>query len=278
MREPDAMADTPQKSPETSPEKSETKDTLRFFLKLALFVFILRSLIVTSFVIPSESMLPRLLIGDYLFVTKWNYGYSRWSFPFGLPLLPGRILGHDPARGDVVVFRSPEPDDHDVIKRVIGLPGDTIQVREGQVFLNGRAIPKQRIADFILPLTPNFDANKCGPFLDTVSGQPVCRYPRFRETLPNGKSYDVLDQGNFPEADDTGIYTVPADHVFLMGDNRDDSADSRFAPPRGMGMISMNRLEGRAAVTFFSTDGSAEWIKPWTWVSAARWNRIGEGF
>ncbi|GAA3261903.1 hypothetical protein GCM10020258_25550 [Sphingomonas yabuuchiae] len=154
MREPDAMADTPQKSPETSPEKSETKDTLRFFLKLALFVFILRSLIVTSFVIPSESMLPRLLIGDYLFVTKWNYGYSRWSFPFGLPLLPGRILGRDPARGDVVVFRSPEPDDHDVIKRVIGLPGDTIQVREGQVFLNGRAIPKQRIADFILPLTP----------------------------------------------------------------------------------------------------------------------------
>ncbi|BCI70752.1 signal peptidase I [Sphingomonas paucimobilis] len=265
------MADTPQ--------KSEAKDTLRFFLKLALFVFILRSFIVTSFVIPSESMLPRLLIGDYLFVTKWNYGYSRWSFPFGLPLLPGRILGRDPARGDVVVFRSPGPDDHDVIKRVIGLPGDTIQVQNGQVILNGRPVPKQRVADFILPLTPNFPAEKCGAeHLDTVAGKAVCRYARFRETLPNGKSYDVLDQGDFPDRDDTVVYTVPAGDVFLMGDNRDDSADSRFAPPMGMGYIPMNRLEGRAAVTFFSTDGSAEWIKPWTWVSAARWNRIGEGF
>lgn len=265
------MADTP--------EKSETKDTLRFFLKLALFVFILRSFIVTSFVIPSESMLPRLLIGDYLFVTKWNYGYSHWSLPFGLPLLPGRILGRDPARGDVVVFRSPGPDDHDVIKRVIGLPGDTIQVRNGQVILNGRPVPKQRIADFVLPLTPNFNADKCGAeHLDTVAGQGVCRYARFRETLPGGKSYDVLDQGDFPDRDDTIVYTVPAGNVFLMGDNRDDSADSRFAPPMGMGYIPMERLEGRAAVTFFSTDGTAEWIKPWTWVSAARWSRIGEGF
>ncbi|WP_454279382.1 signal peptidase I [Sphingomonas sp. Marseille-Q8236] len=259
--------------------KSETKETLRFFLKLALFVFILRSFIVTSFVIPSESMLPRLLIGDYLFVTKWDYGYSRWSLPFGVPLLPGRILGRDPARGDVVVFRSPGPDDHDVIKRVIGLPGDTIQVTNGQVILNGRPVPKQRVADFVLPLTPNFGPDQCGPaHLDTVQGKAVCRYARFRETLPNGKSYDVLDQGDFPDRDDTVVYTVPAGNVFLMGDNRDDSADSRFAPPMGMGYIPMNRLEGRAAVTFFSTDGSAEWIKPWTWVTAARWNRIGEGF
>ncbi|MDR6145315.1 signal peptidase I [Sphingomonas sp. SORGH_AS870] len=269
------MADT---SP-SSPKSSEAKDTLRFFLKLALFVFILRSFIVTSFVIPSESMLPRLLIGDYLFVTKWNYGYSRWSLPFGVPLLPGRILGRDPARGDVVVFRSPGPDDHDVIKRVIGLPGDTIQVTNGQVILNGRPVPKQRVADFVLPLTPNFGPTECGAaYLDSVGGRSVCRYPRFRETLPGGKSYDVIDQGNLPDRDDTGVYTVPAGRVFLMGDNRDDSADSRFAPPMGMGMIPMDRLEGRAAVTFFSTDGSAEWIKPWTWVTAARWKRIGEGF
>ena len=128
LREPDAMADTPQKSPETSPEKSETKDTLRFFLKLALFVFILRSFIVTSFVIPSESMLPRLLIGDYLFVTKWNYGYSRWSLPFGLPLLPGHILARAPARGAVAGFRSAGPGDPVGLKRGLGLAAACVSV------------------------------------------------------------------------------------------------------------------------------------------------------
>ncbi|NTS63630.1 signal peptidase I [Sphingomonas sp. HHU CXW] len=259
---------------------SETKETLRFLLKLALFVFILRSFIFAPFSIPSESMLPRLLIGDYLFVSKWNYGYSRWSLPFGLPLIPGRIFASDPTRGDTVVFRSMEPDDHDVIKRVIGLPGDTIQMRRGQLFLNGKAIPKQRIADFIVPITPNFTEDKCGTQFQDVSAdnQPICRYPQFRETLPGGRSYRVLDQEYIAIADDTPVYRVPAGNVFLMGDNRDDSADSRFAPPEGMGYIPMERIEGKAIVNFWSTDGSAEWIKPWTWVSAARWSRIGEGF
>ncbi|MEG8039540.1 signal peptidase I [Sphingomonas sp. LR60] len=262
------------------PARSETGETVRFLLKLALFVFILRSFIFSPFSIPSESMLPRLLIGDYLFVSKWNYGYSRWSLPWGIPLIPGRIFASTPTRGDTVVFRSMGPDDHDVIKRVIGLPGDTIQMRNGQVFLNGQAIPKQRVADFIVPLTPNFPAEKCGAEFQDVdaSGQPICRYPRFRETLPGGRSYEVLDQGNLPIADDTDVYTVPAGDVFLMGDNRDDSADSRFAPPEGMGYIPMERIEGKALVTFWSTDGSAEWIKPWTWVSAARFSRIGHGF
>ena len=260
--------------------RSELNETVRFLLKLALVVLILRSFLFAPFSIPSESMLPRLLIGDYLFVTKWNYGYSRWSLPYGVPPIPGRILGRDPARGDVVVFRSPGPDDHDVIKRVIGLPGDTIQVRRGQVILNGKAIPKQRVADFVLPLTANFDAQKCGATFQDVdaAGVPVCRYPRFRETLPNGKSYMVLDQADIPQADDTGLYTVPAGSVFLMGDNRDDSADSRFPAPIGMGYIPMERIEGKAVVTFFSTDGNASWINPVSWVSAARWSRVGEGF
>ena len=275
------MADTP--APAASQPvkpRSETSETIRFLVKLAIVVYILRSFLFAPFSIPSESMLPRLLIGDYLFVTKWNYGYSRWSLPYGFPPIEGRLFGRDPTRGDVVVFRSPEPDDHDVIKRVIGLPGDTIQMRRGQVILNGVPVPKQRVADFVLPLTANFDESKCGAtFVDVDGkGQPICRYPQFRETLPNGKSYMVLDQADIPQADDTGLYTVPAGDVFLMGDNRDDSADSRFPAPIGMGYIPMERIEGKAVVGFFSTNGNARWFNPVSWFTAARWNRIGEGF
>ena len=280
------MADTPAPAPvpatpvpATKP-RSETSETIRCLVKLAIAVYILRSFIFAPFSIPSESMLPRLLIGDYLFVTKWNYGYSRWSLPYGFPPIPGRLFAHDPSRGDVVVFRSPGPDDHDVIKRVIGLPGDTIQMRRGQVILNGTPVPKQRVADFVFPLSANFDEQKCGAtFVDVdAKGTPICRYPQFRETLPNGKSYMVLDQADIPQADDTGVYTVPAGDVFLMGDNRDDSADSRFPAPIGMGYIPMEQIEGKAVVTFFSTNGNARWFNPVSWFTAARWNRIGEGF
>ncbi|TCQ09342.1 signal peptidase I [Sphingomonas sp. PP-CC-3A-396] len=263
----------------TKPQRSETSETFRFLLKLALVVLILRSFIFAPFSIPSESMLPRLLIGDYLFVSKWNYGYSRWSLPAGIPLIPGRIFGSTPTRGDVVVFRAPEVLDHDVIKRVIGLPGETVQMRQGTVYLNGKAIPKLRIADFTIPLTENFNAEKCGaPYVDVVANVQICRYPRFRETLPNGRSYEVLDQAELPDRDDTGLYTIPAGHIFVMGDNRDDSGDSRFPAPQGMGYVPLENVEGKAVVNFFSTDGDAEWLKPWTWVSAARWSRIGEGF
>jgi signal peptidase I len=257
-------------------KRSELRETLVFLVKLFVVVVLFRSFVLAPFSIPSESMLPRLFIGDYLFVSKWNYGYSRWSMPFGVPPVPGKIFSRVPPRGDVVVFRAPEVLDHDVVKRVIGLPGDTIQMRRGQLILNGLAVPKQRIADFVLPLTPSFGADKCdAAFQDVDDGRPVCRYPQYRETLPGGASYAVLDQGQMPDRDDTDVYTVPAGHVFLMGDNRDDSGDSRFAPPGGMGYVPLKNLEGRVLVTFFSTDGTAEWIKPWTWFSAARWNRIG---
>lgn len=260
--------------------QSESEQTVRFMAKLALGVLVLRSFIIAPFDIPSESMLPRLLIGDYLLVAKWPYGWSRWSLPFGVPLLPAMHWA-DPKRGDVVVFRSPDSateESHDVIKRVIGLAGDTIQVRHGQLILNGVAVPRDRVGDFVLPITPNF-ADRCPPGHEaTADRQPVCRWQRYRETLPGGRSYTVLDTRRDADGDETGLYTVPVGSVFLMGDNRDNSADSRFPAPIGMGYIPVDRLEGRALVTFFSTDGSAAWLKPWTWVSAARGARIGDGF
>ena len=275
------MADVERSAPEpvdvVVKRPSELRDTIGFLLRLALFVLILRSFVFSPFSIPSGSMLPRLLVGDYLFITKWNYGYSKHSLPFSLPLIPGRLFGRDPARGDVVVFKAP-PTEDDYIKRVIGLPGDTIQMRGGRLILNGVAVPQQQVGDFVVPDTPNYH---CRPeFRDTdARGWTICRFRQYRETLPGGRSYRVLDQGDGP-ADDTQVYTVPAGHVFLMGDNRDDSMDSRFPPMPGggIGYVPLQNLEGRAAVTFWSTDGGAEWIKPWTWFTAARWERIGEGF
>lgn len=260
------------------PESSFTS----FLVKLGLFVLVLRSFVFSPFSIPSESMLPRLLIGDYLIVAKWPYGFTHYSIPFSPPLWSGRLFGRDPERGDVVVFKAPPNQRQDYIKRVIGLPGDLIEVRNGQVILNGTPVPRKRIADFIEPLTDNSACKKSDAiqFREKASdGSERCRYPRYQETLPNGKSYAVLDLGTTP-ADDTQVYSVPADHIFLMGDNRDRSADSRFPAVEGagIGIVPTENIIGRACFSVFSTDGSAAWLKPWTWFSAARWERIGEGF
>ena len=271
-------------------KKSETGDFLFFLVKLGLFVFILRSFIISPFNIPSESMQPRLLIGDYLLVAKWPYGYSRYSLPFSLPLIPGRILPHTPERGDVVVFKAPPTQRQDYIKRVIGLPGDLVQVKNGVVFLNGNAIPKHRIGDLELPVTQNMidaSARENAPspcyrqtFEDRAAdGTPICRYPQYRETLPGGKSYNVLDLEN-SIADNTEVFVVPEGHLFLMGDNRDRSADSRFpaVDGAGIGFVPEQNLVGKALISVFSTNGSANWLLPWTWFTAARFDRIGEGF
>ncbi|MFN3474849.1 MAG: signal peptidase I [Blastomonas sp.] len=259
--------------------KSETADFLQFLVKLAIFFFILRSFIISPFNIPSESMQPRLVVGDYLLVSKWSYGYSRYSMPFNLPIIPGRILASQPERGDVVVFKAPPTADADYIKRVIGLPGDTIEMRDGTVWLNGKPVERRRVADFVIPASPNTRCYDRSFEVPGNEGTTVCSYPRFRETLPNGKSYYVLDLIDAPR-DTTEAIIVPEGHMFLMGDNRDNSLDSRFPAieGQGIGIVPQDHLVGRALVTVFSTDGSASWFLPWTWFTAARWDRIGEGF
>jgi signal peptidase I len=260
--------------------KGGIAETTRFLLLLFLFALLMRSFILAPFMIPSGSMLPRLMIGDYLFVAKWPYGYSRYSMPWDLGWWSGRFLGRTPERGDVAVFRYPGSD-RDYVKRLIGLPGDRIQMRGGRLFLNDQAVSKVRIADFLVPVTVNSPCNPGeGEARQAVfpGTGPQCVYPRYRETLPGGRSYEVLDQG-FSSGDDTPVFTVPAGHYFMMGDNRDDSSDSRFPLERdGVGFLPADHLVGRALITFFSTDGSAEWVKPWTWVSAARWDRVGRTF
>jgi signal peptidase I len=262
-----------------SKKKGGLGETLRFLLLFLLFALLLRTFIVAPFMIPSGSMMPDMMIGDYLFVAKWPYGYSRFSIPFGLASFDGRFLSAEPKRGDVVVFRYPGKD-VDYVKRLIGLPGDRVQMRHGQLFLNGKAVPKVRVADWLMPVTPNSPCRYGGrvrpPSIE--AGAPVCRYPRYRETLPGGRSYEVLDQVE-GAADDTPVYTVPQGRYFMMGDNRDDSADSRFSiAEEGVDLLESDRVIGRALIVFFSTDGSAEWVKPWTWFTAARWNRTGRTF
>jgi len=268
----------PAKDPTGKPEKKE-ENFFVFLIKLALIVAVFRSFFFSPFNIPSESMLPRLENGDYLLAAKWPYGYSKYSLPFSVPLIPGRIFASQPKRGDVVIFKAPPLNKVDYIKRVIGLPGDQIQMKSGQLWINGKPVSKQRITDFEIAVSPNtrcylpqFEARNGG-------GEQVCRYPRYRETLPGGRSYDVLDLGITPQ-DDTPPLLVPEGHLFLMGDNRDNSLDSRFpaVPGQGIGIVPQANLVGRASVMMFSTDGSAEWIKPWTWFTAARWNRIGGTF
>jgi signal peptidase I len=266
----------------SSDPNAKNGGTIRFLLLLALAAWAFRSFVVAPFNIPSGSMLPTLYIGDYLLVAKWPYGYSRYSFPFTFPSFNGRILRHLPRRGDVAVFRPPGGD-IEFVKRVIGLPGDTIEVRDGMLVLNGKPMPRQSLPPFAMPVSANSPCKVVPPATPMVTslgpGRNSCLYPAYRETLPGGPSYTVLDQVDNPRADDFPAVRVPAGHVFMMGDNRDDSLDSRFSTAEGgIGFVPVENLVGRALVTFWSTDGSASYAKPWTWFSALRGDRVGNGY
>ncbi|NET71496.1 MAG: signal peptidase I [Sphaerospermopsis sp. SIO1G2] len=231
----------------------ETIRTMLYAIGLAL---VFRSLLFEPFHIPSGSMKDTLLVGDYIFVSKYAYGYSRYSFPLGLPLFEGRI-GADsrPQRGDVAVFRLPSNAKVDYIKRVIGLPGDTVQMRAGRLYLNGALVEHT-------PL-PHFE--------DQVNGQVTEHIRRYKELLPNGVSHHILDTSSDGWLDNTPLFVVPEGHYFMMGDNRDNSMDSRTLQ---VGFIAEEYLIGRAEMVFFSIDERTSIWKIWDWWWAMRSDRL----
>ncbi|MEO7278030.1 MAG: signal peptidase I [Sphingomicrobium sp.] len=256
----------------------ETKGLL--WVLVAVLAF--HSLIAKPFYIPSESMMPGLLTGDRLVVTKYPYGWSWVSPSFHvLPAMSGRLFGRMPVRGDIVIV-TPPGTKVDYIKRVIGLPGDTLRMVDGQLFINDEAVKRQNLAPRMIAIDQN---SPCGSDHDPAlfdfrvqgsDGKIMCRVPVVRETLPSGRSYDTVDLGRTVE-DNFGPVTIPTGHVWLMGDNRDDSADSRIEVWRGGlgGAVPWENLGGRAEFITFSLDGSTIWYNPLTWFSAFRPGRAG---
>jgi signal peptidase I len=249
-----------------------------FWLILAVLGF--HSFIAKPFYIPSESMMPGLLIGDRLVVTKYPFGYSYVSPTFHLlPFMNGRLFGTLPERGDVVIT-TPIGVKEDYIKRVIGLPGDRLEVRNGTVILNGVPVKRSAPTQRLIPVDANSqcsDLEYPGLLVTGKDGRSYCQMPIVRETLPNGVSYDTIDLGYKFDADDYAAITIAPDHLFLMGDNRDRSADSRFSvEERGLGgPVPFENIGGRAEFITFSLDGTSMWWNPLSWFTAFRPGRAG---
>jgi len=231
-------------------------ETVKTVVYAVLIALVIRTVAFEPFNIPSGSMIPSLLIGDYLFVSKYSYGYSRYSLPLGLPLFNGRVFKDEPERGDIAVFKLPSDNKTDYIKRIVGLPGDRIQMKQGRLYINDTVIDRRRVEDYI----------------ETDRFGNVVRTPQYVETLPNGRTHRILEISDNGALDNTGVFVVPKNHYFAMGDNRDNSLDSRVL--NGVGYVPAENLVGRAEILFFSTNGSASLWEFWKWPGAIRFGRF----
>jgi signal peptidase I len=234
-------------------------DTIKTIVYAVLIALVVRTVAYEPFNIPSGSMVPTLLVGDYLFVSKFSYGYSRYSLPLGLPLFSGRIFFHSPERGDVLVFKLPTDNSTDYIKRVIGLPGDHIQMKNGILNINGQPVPRRRIEDYVYQ----------------EGNGAVIPLAQYIETLPNGVQHRIIEMSDNGPLDNTQEYVVPPGDYFMMGDNRDNSQDSRVLS--AVGYVPAENLIGKAQFIFFSTNGSARLWEIWKWPFAIRYSRLFHG-
>ena len=230
-------------------------DSLKTVIYAALIAVFIRTFLYEPFNIPSGSMIPTLLVGDYLFVSKFSYGYSNYSFPLSPSLFSGRIFGSLPQRGDVAVFRLPRDPSVDYIKRIVGLPGDAIQMKSGHLYINGKELPR----------------DPSGTFTAEGDGPPMV-LKRYIETMPDGVKHPILKASDDGPLDNTDVYHVPPGYVFGMGDNRDDSLDSRVLD--AVGYIPVANLVGKAEIIFFSIDSRYPWWEVWEWPFEIRWGRL----
>lgn len=233
-------------------------DNFKSIFYAIVIALLFRSFIAEPFSIPSGSMIPSLLVGDYLFVSKMSYGYSKHSLPLSIPLIKDRIFYSTPEYGDVIVFKLPSDNKTDYIKRVVGLPGDKIQLKEGRLYINNKLVQRTFLEEFVM--RDHF-------------GNAV-RYSKYKEVLPNGKEHPIIEMSDSAPNDNTEEFTVPEDHFFMMGDNRDNSQDSRFIQ---VGFVPKINLMGKAKFLFFSHDDSASWWQVWKWPLAVRWSRLFNG-